>query len=330
VAIVEVCGFNDWLIKVLAQHGASDIVLVQPDDRKKHKTDRRDAHRLGELLWINRHRLQEGTRLQGLRRVHIVSEQERADRRLTSMRQRVGKMRTRVINKVKNLLRRHNLQHDCPTKGIQTQTARKWLEKLALPELDRLELDHLLAQWRLFDEQQGELERHLQDRYEVHPQAKIVGTIPGAKAYTALGLATRVPGIEHFPQPRSLANFWGLTPGCRDSGETTQRLGSITKQGSALARFLLAQLVLHVLRRDSVMREWFKRIKRRRGAKIARVAVMRRLATILWHMLKKQQPYAIAKEPRRQAPRRQAPHRKTVHRRAARAHPAAATDASPP
>ena len=97
VAIVEVCGFNDWLIKVLTQHGASDIVLVQPEDRKKHKTDRRDAHRLGELLWINRHRLQEGTRLQGLRRVHIVSEQERADRRLTSMRQRVGKMRTRVI-----------------------------------------------------------------------------------------------------------------------------------------------------------------------------------------------------------------------------------------
>src|SRR5205807_225481 len=110
-----------------------------------------------------------------------------------------------------------------------------------------------------------------------------VATIPGVKAYTALGLATRVPGIENFPRPRSLANFWGLTPGCRNSGEAKQRLGSITKQGSALARFLLGQLVLHVLRRDGVMREWFRRIKRRRGAKIARVAVMRRLATIIWH-----------------------------------------------
>ena len=124
-----------------------------------------------------------------------------------------------------------------------------------------------------------------------------LATIPGVKAYTALGLATRVPGIENFPRPRSLANFWGLTPGCRNSGEAKQRLGSITKQGSALARFLLGQLVLHVLRRDGVMREWFRRIKRRRGAKIARVAVMRRLATIIWHMVKHQQPYQLGGRP---------------------------------
>jgi transposase len=303
MAIVEVCGFNDWLLKVLAQYAARDIVLVQPEKREQHKTDRRDAHRLSELLWVNRQRLLKKERIQGLRRVQIVSEEERADRRLTSLRHRVGAARTRVINRVKHLLRRHNLQHECPTKGIQTLSARKWLEKLELPELDRLELDQLLAQWRLLNEQQGQLERRLQDRYEAHPQAKILATIPGAKGYTALGLGSRVPGIENFPRPRSLANFWGLTPKCRDSGETKQRLGSISKQGSALARFLLGQLVLHVLRRDAVMREWFKGIKRRRGAKIARVAVMRRLATIIWHMLKKQQPYAIAKVPRSRATR---------------------------
>jgi hypothetical protein len=34
-------------------------------------------------------------------------------------------------------------------------------------------------------------------------------------------------------------------------------------------------------------------VRRRRGSKIARVAVMRRLATILWHMVKKQRPYQI-------------------------------------
>jgi hypothetical protein len=50
-------------------------------------------------------------------------------------------------------------------------------------------------------------------------------------------------------------------------------------------------MVLHVLRRDARMKEWYRRIKRRRGAKIARVAAMRRLATILWHMLKHEQPY---------------------------------------
>ena len=59
-----------------------------------------------------------------------------------------------------------------------------------------------------------------------------------------------------------------------------------------------AQMVLHVLRRDARMKEWYRRIKKRRGAKIARVAAMRRLATIIWHMLKHQQPYR-AKQARR-------------------------------
>ena len=30
-------------------------------------------------------------------------------------------------------------------------------------------------------------------------------------------------------QDLRMANYWGLTPGCRNSGENTQRLGNITK-----------------------------------------------------------------------------------------------------
>jgi transposase len=55
-------------------------------------------------------------------------------------------------------------------------------------------------------------------------------------------------------------------------------------------------LVLNVLRKDARLREWFKRIKRRRGASIARVAVMRKLATIIWHMLNKRKTYAECRE----------------------------------
>jgi hypothetical protein len=58
-----------------------------------------------------------------------------------------------------------------------------------------------------------------------------------------------------------------------------------------MARFVLGHMVLHVLRRDGQMRAWYSRIKRRRGSKIARVAVMRRLATIIWHMVKHNEPY---------------------------------------
>jgi hypothetical protein len=52
--------------------------------------------------------------------------------------------------------------------------------------------------------------------------------------------------------------------------------------------------VIKVLRFDNAMRAWYKRIKQRRGAKIARVAAMRRMATILWHMLKKKRKYEYA------------------------------------
>jgi len=79
----------------------------------------------------------------------------------------------------------------------------------------------------------------------------------------------------------------------------TQRLGSITKEGSRVARFLLGQMVLHVLRKDGAMRNWYRQIRRRRGSKIARVAVMRRLATIIWHMLRKQEGYQCGGPPRR-------------------------------
>ena len=51
-----------------------------------------------------------------------------------------------------------------------------------------------------------------------------------------------------------------------------------------MARWLLAQVTHKLLRKDARLREWFKRMKRRRGATIARVAVMRKLATIIWMM----------------------------------------------
>jgi transposase len=109
----------------------------------------------------------------------------------------------------------------------------------------------------------------------------------------AQAFAARAPALSgRFPRAHSLPNYWGLTPGCRNSGEATQRLGSITKAGSTMARWLLAQVTRQVLRKDAQMRQWYRRIKRRRGSSIARVAVMRKLATIIWHMLSKQMTYA--------------------------------------
>jgi transposase len=299
VAIVEVCGLNDWLLKLLAEHGCRETILVQPEKRSKQKTDRRDAGALGELLWVNRQRLLAGKKVQGVRRVQLPTPAEAEDRQLTAWRQRLGQCRTRTINKIKHILRKHNLEQECPTKGLDTIKGRKWLGQLALGAIDRLELDQLQAQWKLWDEQIARLELEIEKRQARNATAAVLATVPGCGAYGSLALAARIGRIERFPRPASLANYWGLTPGCRNSGEATDRLGSITKQGSAMARFILAQVTLHVLRRDAHMRAWYGRIKRRRGSKIARVAVMRRLATIIWQMVKYNQPYVIGGPPRR-------------------------------
>ena len=41
VAVLEVCGFNDWLIRMLRDYRCHRVILIQPDDRKQRKTDRR-------------------------------------------------------------------------------------------------------------------------------------------------------------------------------------------------------------------------------------------------------------------------------------------------
>lgn len=300
VTILEVCGFHDWLTELLPQCGCREIVLIQAEQQSRRKTDRRDADQLGEILWINRTRLLAGRKVQGVRRVVPPTPQERHDRRLTQARRNNGAELTRVINGVKHILRRLNIGQHCPTKGIQTKAARAWLRTLSLSEFDRLEMNHLLARWELLEKQGTRLDEQIAQRALADAQATLLRTVPGIGLYMSLGLSSRIGDIGRFATPRSLGNYWGLTPSCKNSGESTKRLGAITKAGSALARFLLGQLVLQVLKKDAAIRKWYQGIKRRRGTKIARVAVMRRLTVIFWHMLTHQKPYdpAASKKPK--------------------------------
>jgi transposase len=292
VAVLEVCGFNDWLIRMLHDYRCHKVILIQPEERKKCKTDRRDAAALSELLWVNRDRLLHGKPVRGLRQVAIASGTDQENRRLTTLRKGAGQARTRLVNQVRHILRRHNLQWQMPTKRLPTQAAVAWLKQVALPEIDRLEMDQLLADLERAQQRLKDLEGVLARRCGVSQEAALIASMPGVGHFTATALACRVGRVERFPHARSLANYWGLTPGCRNSGETTQRLGSITKAGSGMARWLLAQVTHKVLRKNARLWEWFKRLKRRRGASIARVAVMRKLATIIWHMLSKKATYA--------------------------------------
>jgi transposase len=304
MAIVEVCGFNDWLTEVLREHNCREIVLIHPEKTSKKKTDRRDANMLCELLWLNSNRLLDGERPQGLRRVYIPTPKEQGGRQLTALRKRLAQQRTRTLNRIHRILHCHNLMWDYPTKTFQTKSGFRWLEKLSLPTTDRLEMNLLLAQWKLWDGQLSEVDEQISQHVrasqssEILSSAELLATVPGISVYSGLGLASRIGPIARFPRPRSLANYFGLTPSCHNSGNSNHRLGAITKEGSGMARFLLGQAVIHLLKKDKRIRDWYRRIKNRRGSKIARVAVMRRLTTILWHMLTHREAYSPTGPPR--------------------------------
>ncbi len=155
LAILEVCGMNPWLLAMLKEYGCREIVVIQPTERSKQKTDRRDAGKLSHLLWVHRQQFLAGKHPLGLRRVQPPTPQEADDRQITALRARLTKKRTAVLNGIHKLLRKHNLEQECPTKVFQTQKVRRWLAKMDLPVVDRLEMDQLLPQWELLD---GQLE----------------------------------------------------------------------------------------------------------------------------------------------------------------------------
>ncbi len=289
-AVMEVCGFHDWLLKRLGQWGCSRACVIAAPPRVRNKTDRRDAAKLSELLWINRQRMAGGSRPAEIHLVYQPTEREEEARHLTHLRMRLGRQRTRIMNQIYHLILGHNLAQECPTKGLFTLKGLDWLDRLALPAIDRLELDGLLDHYRSYTQQIRQVEKLIRQAAGQNTAIPLIRTLPKLGQYTALALWAHIGSVARFPSARSLAHYFGITPGCRNSGES-DRPGSITKAGHPMVRFLLAQLVVHALRGDPGLRDWYRKIKRRRGGKIARVAVMRRLCEALWHMLTQQEAY---------------------------------------
>ena len=289
MAIVEVCGFNDWLLEKFKKTQCKEIVVIQPDHSAVNKTDKRDADALGAFLWNNRKRLEGGQRPNGIRRIFPADPDDAQVRQLVNFRQHLVKQRTRIVNKIKGIINKHNLSHDAPTEHYASQKFKQWIKTVQLPVVDRLEVNMNVEAWELYDKQIIEVESELVKRSE-ESKAKMkevycLKAIPGISAMGAITLLSRIGDITRFKNPDALANYFGLTPGCHNTAGK-HRVGGITKRGNAIARQVLNFAVNHIVRKDPAMKAWHKKIKNKKGAKTARVAVMRRLATIIWHMLR--------------------------------------------
>jgi transposase len=176
-------------------------------------------------------------------------------------------------------------------KTFPTKLALQWLATLQLCPADALELKLHREDLQRYTLRLAEYDAAIAELSTEDDDVRLLMQTPGIAQFSAVALSSRIAGIKRFRRPRSLSNYFGLTPGSRNNGEK-ERLGHITKAGSGMARWVLGQASRHILRTDPLMKAWFKKIKRKKGSGVARVAVMRRMTCIIWHMLTKRKTYA--------------------------------------
>ena len=93
-----------------------------------------------------------------------------------------------------------------------------------------------------------------------------------------------------FADSKELASYVGMIPREHSSGGR-QRLGGLTKQGNPLLRFLWSEAVIHAVRRDPELKQFYRRKLIQKGLGKARAAVARKLGIRMWIMLRDQIEY---------------------------------------
>ena len=137
----------------------------------------------------------------------------------------------------------------------------------------------------------AELDRAVCEEAQKRPEAVRLMTHPGVGAVTGLAFVLTVGPVERFPNSRKLVSYLGLNPSEHSSGGR-QQLGSISKQGNSLLRWLLVEAGQTAARLDPELRRAYYRLKFRRASGVAKVAIARRLAVRLYWMLRQGINYA--------------------------------------
>ena len=125
------------------------------------------------------------------------------------------------------------------------------------------------------------------------PAVRHLLTIPGMGLTTAAALRAVTGDIGRFPRPAKLASYLGLDPRVRQSGQHSFT-GHISRAGQTHARSLLIEAAHSSVRTPGPLRAFYLRVKARRGANVAVVAVARKLAVLAWHLLSHDTDYRFS------------------------------------
>jgi transposase len=275
-AVIEACGTYRWLYNLLCPHGA--VLLAHPMRlramiQRRTKTDKLDAQLLANLLRINQIPL-----------AYIPPEAYQQLRDLTRGRARLGRRLAEVKIQLRALLARQN--QETPYRTPFGSRGLGWFRGQNFGPIEDMVRDELLERFQHFTRQRGVFDKHLEKMLQAFPQVEALADIHGIGLYSALLIIAEVGEVERFRTAKQVGAYTGLTSRVHQSGGHCYQ-GSITRQGSPWLRWVLVQVAMKAVQKDAALKNFYNRIRKRSSAKIARVAVARKLAEICWKRLRR-------------------------------------------
>jgi len=277
---MEASGHGRWFERLMGELNfelwIGDATAIARKRERKQKTDRQDAQHILQLLMENR-----------FPKIWVASWENRDLRQLLWHRHRMVQARTRLMNQLQAVALNEGLR--CKKK-LWREKGRKQLEAIGLAPWASRRREDLLQLLDGLNPTIAELTQAIDLEVEKCPEARRLKTHPGVGSLTALAFVLIIGKADRFQCGKQIAAYLGLVP-LEDSSGERRRLGHITKQGNSLLRFLLVEAAQVTVRSLPEWRSKYCHLTMRRGRKIAKVAMARKLAVRLYWMLRKEWDY---------------------------------------
>ena len=269
-----------WLSEGIRDHGLPVHVI---DSRRvadvlstmNNKTDRNDARGIADIM-----------RAGFYTPVHDRSAQSIELSTVLRARAALVEDRTALKNRIRGFLKSYGLKFNCPGLGSFLKAVEKELPGIS--QSVQVAIRVTMQNLERVDQSITEIEEALDTLIEEDKRIDLIKTIPGVGNITAAAFIAAIDDPERFrKRPWDVGAYLGLTPKQYSSGET-QRQGRISKAGPKYVRSLLYEAAISMLTRSqthSWLKAWGLKLSGKKGLKKAAVAVARRLAVIMIHML---------------------------------------------
>ncbi|MFA6560166.1 MAG: IS110 family transposase [Candidatus Obscuribacterales bacterium] len=274
ICAIENCRGNEWIVELLKSLGCevrvANTYAVRLIADSRCKNDKIDSRILMELVSRNY-----------LPVCYQPTEEERLLREQLRFRTKLMRSKTQYKNIAHALMDKENKGRAITT----TKKRKEAQEQAGLHPERQLRLSRMLEVINFLDEQMSVEDKELLERGRSNPDVIRLKTIPGVGDISALLLLAELGDVSRFKKAKNVGSYLGLVPRMYASSDVC-RMGSITKQGSGLVRRILVQDAWMAVKMSGVFRNRYSSILKRKGKKVAIVAIARMLSEVAYRILR--------------------------------------------